>query len=85
MTAPADAFDCSANAVLDRLKDRLSLAQDLALAARFDVPKANVSTWRRRNHVPYVHVVRVCAAEGIDIDWILTGRWSPWTPGRIMP
>lgn len=77
-------FDCSANAVLDRLKERLEVTQDLALADRFGVHATYVSRWRRHNRVPHRQVVAVCVSDGIDIDWILTGRFSPWTPGMIV-
>ena len=79
------AFDCSADAVLDRLKDCLELATDMALAARLGSDRANLSKWRRRNSVPYDRIVTLCVSVGIDLDWILTGRASPWTPGVVQP
>lgn len=84
MTDRDPAFDCSASAALDRLKERLALASDRELAVRLGVPTSTIATWRWRNSVAHAHIVAVCVSEGVDIDWILTGRPSPWTPGRIV-
>lgn len=84
MTDPVP-FDCSASAVLDRLKEKLSIASDSRLAIRLGGCRTNVPKWRHRNSVPYAHILRVCAEEGIDADWILIGRWSPWQPGEVKP
>lgn len=75
--------DCSASAVLARFRDKLPDPIDAEIAARLGVARPNLSKWRRRNTVPYAHIVRACLADGIDLDWVLTGRFSPWTPGRI--
>ncbi len=74
--------DLSASAVLGRFRDKLPDAIDAEVAARLGVARPNLSKWRRRNSVPYAHIVRACLADGIDLDWVLTGRFSAWTPGR---
>lgn len=78
-----DPADISANAVLDRLKERLPAASDKQLAVLMEAHRDNVQKWRRRNSVPYDKVVAVCVRNGVDLDWILTGRFSPCLPGEI--
>ena len=75
--------DCSASAVLARFRALLPEPLDAEVAARLGVVRPNLSKWRRRNSVPYAHIVRACVEGGIDLDWVLTGRPSPWTPGRV--
>lgn len=76
-------FDCSASAALDRLKDKLSVTRDAQLAAHLAVAGTNIAKWRRRNSVPYELILGACATGGIDLDWILIGRPSPWTQGAV--
>lgn len=81
---PAEPCDCSAAAVLARFRDRLPNPTDAEVVARLGVARASLSKWRRRNSVPYAHLVRACVEGGIDVDWVLTGRFSPWTQGSIV-
>lgn len=75
--------DCSASAVLMRFRNQLPDPINARVAARLGVTRPNLSKWRRRNSVPYAHIIRACVEGGIDLDWVLTGRFSPWTPGRV--
>lgn len=75
--------DCTALAVLARFGEQLPDRNDAGIATSLGVARPNLSKWRRRNSVPYAHIVRACLAGGIDLDWVLTGRPSPWTPGRV--
>lgn len=69
-------LDLSAAAVFDRLKERLPAPSDSQLAVVLGICRPGMSKRRYRNSIPYAAIVRACIRHGVDLDWILTGRWS---------
>lgn len=71
MVTPGSAID--ANAVIDRMRQLLDVATDVALCAALDRGTSQVSTWRRRNSVPYAECVDLSVRTGASLDWLLLG------------
>lgn len=47
---------------------------DLALAKLLDVKPNTISTWRKRQTIPYDVLFRFCEDHNYDIGWLITGR-----------
>lgn len=69
----------NADGVINRLRLELKIETDSDLARTLGVSKTTVSTWRKRNSIPYDHVAYYAILGLIDIDFVLTGR------GRFSP
>jgi|SRR5690348_1054934 len=66
--APIDA-----DAVIDRMREVAGVATDIALCAKLELGTSAVSTWRRRNSVPYAECVILALRHGVSLDWLLLG------------
>jgi phage repressor protein C with HTH and peptisase S24 domain len=64
----------TAEEVLDKLVELKGLKNDAALARLFGVKANTVTSWRKRNSIPYKEIVALCEREGIPIGWLLTGQ-----------
>lgn len=62
----------SADDILDRLKEGLSIASDKELCKILEVSKATISNWRKRNSIDLDRVFSKC--EHLNFDWLITGR-----------
>lgn len=71
--------DLTAGAIFDRLQERLPAPSDAHLADALCVGRTHISRMRRRGSIPYPAIVVLCLRRGLDLDWILTGRSSPWS------
>lgn len=60
--------------ILDKIKKYKGFATDSDLAKYFGVRQSVVSSWRRRNTVPYRELLDFCKKEGLDIQELLEGR-----------
>ncbi len=61
-------------AVLARLKAVLGVTSDAELAAALATSPQTVSSWKRRESVPYALCVEVSDSHGISLDWLLKGE-----------
>ncbi|KRP68675.1 hypothetical protein TX23_25645 [Pseudomonas paralactis] len=47
---------------------------DSELARKLDVNRQTLGSWRSRQSIPYALCVNVSEAEGVSLDWLLTGE-----------
>ncbi len=65
--------DINAKEVLARLASALGSSSEDELAKSLDVAPATIQTWKKRNKVPYDHIVKVAAENVISVDAIIFG------------
>lgn len=64
----------SLDAVLERLMTVFSVDSDSELARKLDVNRQTLGSWRSRQSIPYALCISVSEAEGVSLDWLLTGE-----------
>jgi len=64
----------SLDAVLERLMTVFAVDSDSELARKLDVNRQTLGSWRSRQSIPYALCVSVSEAEGVSLDWLLTGE-----------
>jgi len=64
----------SLDAVLERLMTVFAVDSDSELARKLDVNRQTLGSWRSRQSIPYALCVNVSEAEGVSLDWLLTGE-----------
>lgn len=64
----------SLDAVLERLMTVFSVDSDSELARKLDVNRQTLGSWRSRQSIPYALCINVSEAEGVSLDWLLTGE-----------
>ncbi|KAF0863945.1 helix-turn-helix domain-containing protein [Pseudomonas sp. LD120] len=64
----------SLDAVLDRLMTVFTVDSDSELARKLEVNRQTLGSWRSRQSIPYALCVNVSEAEGVSLDWLLTGE-----------
>lgn len=64
----------SLGAVLERLMTVFAVDSDSELARKLDVNRQTLGSWRSRQSIPYALCVNVSEAEGVSLDWLLTGE-----------
>ncbi|MDO4235606.1 MULTISPECIES: helix-turn-helix domain-containing protein [Pseudomonas] len=64
----------SLDAVLERLMMVFAVDSDSELARKLDVNRQTLGSWRSRQSIPYALCVNVSEAEGVSLDWLLTGE-----------
>ena len=47
---------------------------DIKLAELWELSPNTISTWRKRNSIPYKNIVAFCDNEGVSLDYIFTGK-----------
>ncbi len=62
------------DSVLSRLKKLVGVYSDAELARSLGLTASNVSSWRRRNALPYKKCVQIAAEQNISLDWLLFGK-----------
>jgi signal peptidase I len=62
------------NEILDRIKILKNIKTDTELATLFSVKPNTISNWRKRNTIPYKHIITYCEKENIDIHNVLLGK-----------
>lgn len=62
---------------LGRIKDELGLHTDVELAEAMGVGIRRIHNWKQRNTIPTEAIVALCGAEGLDLEYILTGNRAP--------
>lgn len=69
--------------IMGRLKYKLGFTEDQQLAKLFGFTTAALSSRKRNNSIPFEHIIKVCKARGISIDYIMKGR-SEMSDGEII-
>lgn len=75
----------SLDAVLERLMTVFAVDSDSELARKLDVNRQTLGSWRSRQSIPYALCVNVSEAEGVSLDWLLTGEGEMLRGGSIAP
>ncbi len=60
--------------ILNRLYQELRITKDTEFCDKYDVKKNTLSTWKKRNSIPYELIGEISQNENLSLDWILTGR-----------
>ncbi|KTC38454.1 hypothetical protein AO260_32475, partial [Pseudomonas sp. ABAC21] len=58
---------------------------DSELARKLDVNRQTLGSWRSRQSIPYALCVNVSEAEGVSLDWLLTGEGAMLRGGAASP
>ncbi|WP_260845986.1 helix-turn-helix domain containing protein [Pseudomonas azotoformans] len=58
---------------------------DSELARKLDVNRQTLGSWRSRQSIPYALCVNVSEAEGVSLDWLLTGEGAMLRGGTVAP
>lgn len=66
--------ELSLQPILDRLKERLDARNDSELATRLGIRPQLLSSWRKRNMIPWAACARLAWETGIDLHWIIDGQ-----------
>ncbi|WP_262417140.1 helix-turn-helix domain containing protein [Pseudomonas sp. SH10-3B] len=75
----------SLDAVLERLMTVFAVDSDSELARKLDVNRQTLGSWRSRQSIPYALCVNVSEAEGVSLDWLLTGEGAMLRGGPVAP
>lgn len=73
----------SLDAVLERLMTVFAVDSDSELARKLDVNRQTLGSWRSRQSIPYALCVNVSEAEGVSLDWLLTGEGAMLRGGSV--
>lgn len=63
-----------ADDVLDRLIPALGLKNDSELAKRLDTAPSTISSWRKRDSVPFAICATFAQERGWSLDWLMFGE-----------
>lgn len=81
MVIEAPAID--AGDVIDRMRQVTGASSDVALGGQFGLGTSAVSTWRRRQSVPYAECVSLALRHGVSLDWMILGLGLQRPPAGI--
>jgi SOS-response transcriptional repressor LexA len=62
------------NVILDSIKILKGFKRDMELAKLLGVRPSVISTWRKRNTVPYKQLIQLCEEESLNISCLLYGQ-----------
>jgi len=71
--------------IIERLKIATDTQTDLALAADMGIRSNTISTWRKRNRIPYEHLDKISQQMSIPMDWFLKDEKEPHPYRRGIP
>ncbi|MFQ5672853.1 MAG: helix-turn-helix domain-containing protein [Nitrospinales bacterium] len=60
--------------VIKRIKSALKLRYDYEVAKKLNLSETALSERKRRNSIPTDKLIILCEREGINLDWLLTGK-----------
>ncbi len=60
--------------VLSRLYDKLGFDKDKEFCERYDLKQNTLSTWKKRNSIPYDLIANISQNENISLDYVLNGK-----------
>lgn len=61
-------------AILSRAKEAFEVEQDQELAARLQVNRATLASWKRRQSIPAKYLSEMLDGGRISLDWLVTGK-----------
>ncbi|MBU3014766.1 helix-turn-helix domain containing protein [Poseidonibacter lekithochrous] len=60
--------------ILSRLYDKLGFFKDKEFCEKYELKQNTVSTWKKRNSIPYDLIADISQNENISLDYILNGK-----------
>lgn len=63
------------DAILVRVAEIIGSDKDTDIAEALDAGRSSLSTWRKRDHVPYKNIVEFCLKREVPIESVLTGNF----------
>ncbi|RXK14235.1 hypothetical protein CP965_01955 [Halarcobacter mediterraneus] len=60
--------------ILSRLYELLGVTKDTEFCNRYNVKANTLSTWKKRNTIPYELIVEISQNENFSLDYILKGQ-----------
>jgi len=60
--------------ILSRLYDKLGFSKDKDFCEKYELKQNTVSTWKKRNSVPYDLIADISQNENISLDYVLNGK-----------
>lgn len=68
--------------IAERIKNILNIHTDASVAEALGITPANLSSYKRRNAIPYNEITELCRKKSISIEYILYGTGSPHSSNR---
>jgi transcriptional regulator with XRE-family HTH domain len=62
--------------IIERIKERFSLKNETQVAKLLNVEQNTLSSWKKRNKIPYDKLDELALRNQISLDWILSGNDS---------
>jgi uncharacterized protein YjcR len=62
--------------VLNRLYLAININKDVEFCHKYGIKANTLSTWKKRDSLPYEHIENISQSENISMDWLLTGKGS---------
>ena len=71
--------------ILKRIYDKMGFSKDLDFCEKFNIKPNTLSTWKKRNKIPYELIEEISQNENISLDELLFDKKAtlPTTPDKI--
>ena len=63
--------------ILRRLYEYMGFSKDLDFCEKYDIKPNTLSTWKKRNKIPYELLENISQNENLSMDWLLSGEGHP--------
>ncbi len=60
--------------ILARLYQFMGFSKDLEFCEKYNIKPNTLSTWKKRNKIPYELLEEISQNENLSLDWLLTGK-----------
>jgi len=60
--------------ILERLYTALDIKKDKDFCDKYDIKSNTLSTWKKRDSIPYEKIALIANDNNISFDWLLTGK-----------
>ena len=60
--------------ILSRLYQYMGFSKDLEFCEKYHIKPNTLSTWKKRNKIPYELLEEISQNENLSMDWLLTGK-----------
>lgn len=60
--------------ILSRLYQFMGFSKDLEFCEKYQIKPNTLSTWKKRNKIPYELLEEISQNENLSLDWLLTGK-----------
>ena len=62
--------------ILTRLYEKMGVSKDSEFCKKLDLKPSTVSSWRKRNSIPYEMIVGLSQTEDFSLDYVINGKHS---------